>query len=253
MGSVGDRRILAVDWDQRELRVVHARIRKDKVRVQDVFAVSIPDEVSVSDAEAMGRLLRRALNQEQISCRRVIVDIPRDQAVLSTLSLPSVSVSDLAGMVKLQVGKSLSFAVSEAVIDFALPHEERDESEEPRDVLAAAVQSEVVDFYRQVCRNRTLADPPFTRQHEKLVPDVLHPVLKCLLFPLSLCLIHRRWLLTRLLCHAHSVSSLSNPALLRPQERRRCVCLVQPPVMTGSPRVENPADLSHPRPQPKAA
>ena len=97
MVNVGDRRILAVDWDDRELRVVHARIRKEKVRVEEVFAVSIPEEVSVGDAVAMGRLLRRALDQEQVSCRRVIVDIPRDQAVLNTLSLPDVSASDTCG------------------------------------------------------------------------------------------------------------------------------------------------------------
>jgi len=155
VGSVGDRRILAVDWDQRELRVVHARIRKEKVRVEDLFAVSIPEHVNVSDADVMGRLLRQALDQEQISCRRVIVDIPRDQAVLNTLSLPPVSISDLAGMVELRVGKALPFPISEAVIDFALPPD-GERGGEPQEVLAAAVRTEAVDFYRQVCQKAGL-------------------------------------------------------------------------------------------------
>jgi type IV pilus assembly protein PilM len=155
VGSVGDRRILAVDWDSRELRVVHARIRKERVHIEDVFAVAIPGEVAAGDAEAMGRLLRHALDQERITCRRVIVDIPRDQAVLNTLSLPPASVSDMAGMVQLRLGKSLPFPTSEAVIDFTLPPD-GDRLEGPQEVLAAAVQREVVEFYRQVCANAGL-------------------------------------------------------------------------------------------------
>ena len=100
VGLVSERGILSVDWDPRELRIVHARIRKDSVRVEDVFAVAIPQDVALANAEEVGRLLRRALDEEQIGCRRVIVDIPRDQAVLNTLSLPTASISDLAGMVR---------------------------------------------------------------------------------------------------------------------------------------------------------
>ena len=117
---MADRHILSVDWDTRELRVVHARLRRDRVQVEDVFAVSIPKEANLAEAADLGRVLRDALQQERVSCRRVIVDIPRDQAVLNTLSLPKVSVSDLAGMVEVQIGKSLPYPAAEAVVDFAV-------------------------------------------------------------------------------------------------------------------------------------
>ena len=151
---MADRHILSVDWDTRELRVVHARLRRDRVQVEDVFAVSISEQVNLTDAEALGRVLRDALHQERVSCRRVIVDIPRDQAVLNPLSLPDVSVSDLAGMVKVQIGKSLPYPVAEAVVDFAVPPDDGEEG--PRDVLVGAVRAEVLDYYRQVCQTAGL-------------------------------------------------------------------------------------------------
>lgn len=146
----GERQILSVDWDQRELRVVYARIRRERVQIEDVFAVTIPEDVSLADADAVGKLLRQALDQGQVSCRRVIVDIPRDQAVLNTLALPNASVSDLAGMIKVQIAKDLPFPVSEAVVDFAVPPDDGEESE-TRDVLVGAIRTEVLEYYRQVC------------------------------------------------------------------------------------------------------
>ncbi len=151
---MADRHILSVDWDTRELRVVHARLRRDRVQVEDVFAVSIPKEANLAEAADLGRVLRDALQQERVSCRRVIVDIPRDQAVLNTLSLPKVSVSDLAGMVEVQIGKSLPYPAAEAVVDFAVPPDDGEEG--PWEVLVGAVRTEVLDYYRQVCQTAGL-------------------------------------------------------------------------------------------------
>lgn len=146
---MADRRILSLDWDPRELRIVHAHIRKGKVQVDDVLAVAIPRDVNLGDAEQMGQLLRDALRQEGITTRRVILDIPRDQTVLKTLTLPRVSLSDLAGMIELQIGKGLPFATSEAVIDFAVPPD--DGGTDQIEVLVGAVRTEVVDYYRKIC------------------------------------------------------------------------------------------------------
>ncbi len=146
---MADRNIVSIDWDPRELRVVHAKVRKGKVRIQDVFAASIPSDVDMTDADQVGQLLHDAFKQERINCRKVIVDIPRDQAVLNTLRLPPVSVSDMAGMVELQAGKDLPFPASEAVIDFAVPPDVEGMTE--CDVSVGAVRIEVLDFYRKAC------------------------------------------------------------------------------------------------------
>ncbi len=145
---------MSIDWDVRELRVVHARIRKGRVQVEDVFAVGIPKQVDPADATQMGRLLHDALEQERVSCRRVIVDIPRDQAVLNTLTLPNASIGDLAGMVQVQIGKSLPFPVSEAVVDFAVAPDAGEDGQ--RDVLVGAVRRELLEHYRQVCHRAGL-------------------------------------------------------------------------------------------------
>jgi len=152
---MGDRHILSVDWDPRELRVVHARVRKGRVHVEDVVAASIPADVDLGNAEQLGQLLGRVLQQEGIHGRRVIVDIPRDQAVLSTLSLPNVLVPDMAGMVEVQIGKGLPFPVAEAVVDFAVPSATA-EGGGVCDVSVAAVRREVLAFYTQVCQTAGL-------------------------------------------------------------------------------------------------
>jgi type IV pilus assembly protein PilM len=148
--NLTDRRILCVDWDAREVRVVHASFRRQKLKIEDVLAVSIPKDVNPQDADQLGGLLKDLLAQERIGCRRVIVDIPRNQAVLNTLSLPRASISDLAGMVAVQIGKALPFPLEDAVIDFAAPTEGGEDTG-PCDILIGAVRREELGFYRQVC------------------------------------------------------------------------------------------------------
>ncbi|MCP4245451.1 MAG: pilus assembly protein PilM [bacterium] len=151
---MADRRILSVDWDPRELRLVHARIRKEQVCIDDVLSVKMPDNIDLTSAEQLGQLLRQVLHHERIRCNHVIVDIPRDQVVLNTLTLPNVAVGDMAGMVELQIAKGLPFPVSEAVVDFAVPPD--DDGGDQYDVPVGAVRKEVVAFYEQVCHNAGL-------------------------------------------------------------------------------------------------
>lgn len=139
------RKVIAVDWDTRTLRIVHAQVKKRAVTVDRVLSVAIPVSVDVADAEQMGAHIRQALEQEGIATRRVIVDIPRDQVILNTLTLPTGLPDELPGMVQIQIAKELPFPVSDAVIDFAVaPHESDAKTAE---VLVAAARREVLDQY----------------------------------------------------------------------------------------------------------
>jgi len=139
------KRIVALDWDTRTLRVVHAIFGKRGVKIDRLLAVGIPSEVDQSDPDDMGAFVRRVLDQEGISTRHAVVDIPRDQVSLNTLKLPD-NMEELPGMVEIQVAKELAFPVSEAVIDFILGH--KNEDTPTVDVLVAAVRQEVRDYYR---------------------------------------------------------------------------------------------------------
>jgi type IV pilus assembly protein PilM len=134
-----------MDWDPRTLRVVHASLSKRGARVEKILSAAIPPEVDTNNPEQMGGHIRTVLEQEGISTRFAVVDIPRDQAILSTLKLPCGVPDELPGMVEIQIAKELPFPVNDAAIDFVLPPEAGEEA--TSDVRVAAVRREVLEQY----------------------------------------------------------------------------------------------------------
>ena len=110
--------MLAIDWDSRTLRIVHALLTKREARIDRLLSVSIPSGVDPSDPGQMGRHIRRVLDQEAIHTKHAVVDIPRDQVILKTLKLPVQDRETLPDMVQIQVAKELPFPVNQAGIDF---------------------------------------------------------------------------------------------------------------------------------------
>jgi len=154
-GRLGDRRVLAIDWDRESIRIIHATTgRKGPGRVRG-FLVPIADGVDVDDAESLGRFIGRALKQRRIRTKRAIVAISRDQAVLHMLSLPNVPTEEMPSVVHFQITKELPFALEEARIDFAtFPAEAEAENV---DVLVAAVRNEVLEHHQAVCQSAGLS------------------------------------------------------------------------------------------------
>jgi len=142
-GRPSQKRIVAVDWDTRTLRIVHALLGKRGVKIDRLLSAAIPPDVDLANPEQLGRHIRRVLDQEGIHTKHATVDIPRDQTILKMLALPALSPDHLAGMVAIQIAKELPFPASEAVIDFAVPPASSTTSE----VLVAAVRHEVVQQY----------------------------------------------------------------------------------------------------------
>jgi len=144
-GRTPPKRIVAVDWDTRTLRIVHAVLGKRGVKIDRLLSAAISPDLDLAVPEQLGRHIRRVLDQEGIHTKHATIDIPRDQAILKTLSLPSLPSDELAGMVGIQIAKELPFPASEAVIDFAVPPFAA--SATTSDVLVAAVRREVVQQY----------------------------------------------------------------------------------------------------------
>jgi type IV pilus assembly protein PilM len=144
------KQLLAIDWDNRTLRVVHALLGKRGVKIDRLLSVGIPAEVDPCNPEQMGQHIRRVLDQEGIRTRHAIVDVPRDQAILKTLKLPVADREALPGIVEIQVAKELPFPVDQAVIDFAVeqPVEVGTVEAAVADVLVAVVRQEVLAQYQ---------------------------------------------------------------------------------------------------------
>lgn len=144
-GRSRPKRLLAVDWDAHTLRVVHAHLGKRGVSIDRLLSVAIPAKLDITDPKQMGLHIRRTLAQEGINTKNAIVDIPRDQVILNTLSLPTTQPDELPGMVEIQIAKELPFPVTDAVIDFAIGTPAEDEI--TGDVLVAAVRQEQLERY----------------------------------------------------------------------------------------------------------
>lgn len=152
--AASTRKILAIDWDPRTLRIVHAQIRKRTVKIDRLLSVAIPESVDPANPEQMGKHIRQALDQEGISTKHASVDIPRDQTILHTLMLPAAAQEDLPGMVRIQIAKELPFSVGDAVVDYAVVPVENDAI--TAEVLVAAVRREVLEQYEATFRSADL-------------------------------------------------------------------------------------------------
>ena len=152
------RRIAAVDFDSRQLRIVIARRGARAMRVTRLCAFDLPAGLDVSNPAAVGSFLKDSLVAAG-GCDGLLMNVPRGQAVLKTLTLPaSVQSFELPSMVQYQVEKELPFRLEEAVIDFAQESHHGSSSANAdslgapagRQVLVAAVRVPLVDYYRQV-------------------------------------------------------------------------------------------------------
>ena len=153
MAGSRSKKILAIDWDVRNLRIVHALMSKRGVSIDRILTVAIPQGVDPASPDSMGKFIRSALDQEGIGTRHAIVDIPRDQAILKTLALPPADSESMAGIVRIQIAKELPFPVADAVVDFALEPivektiAESGDGSKSVDVLVAAVRQELRDQF----------------------------------------------------------------------------------------------------------
>jgi len=149
-------RLLALDFDGRQLRIGLADVAGGRTRIDRLMTVDLPEDLDADDTQAVGAFLGQTLGRLRLSGIPVVMNVPRAKAVFKPLVLPPVDdEAELAGMVRFQAQKELTFRPEEAVIDFAIEAHygvEPSLPEEPagHHVLAAAVQKSVVAYYEQV-------------------------------------------------------------------------------------------------------
>lgn len=164
--------VTALEVDGPVLRVVQSVPRGGSASITRVATVSLElaADADRSDPVLMGHAISRALKQLEIRSRSVVMGVPRAQVVLRTLTLPAIrDIRELASMVHFQISRDLPFRLDEAVVDFKVRHQLTSEAApEPAappegagdlkgdrsapakiEVLVAAAQREVVEFYRR--------------------------------------------------------------------------------------------------------
>jgi len=149
------KKLLAIDWDARNLRLVLVRPRGEGLELLKAVSIPVPVDVKLDDPEATGAFLREAMRQARISVKLAVMSIPRDQVVLNTLSLPPTPPDEMPALVQFQIVKELPFAADQATVDFVVGT--GFDPKEPCGVLVAAIRNEQLAFYRQVAREAGLS------------------------------------------------------------------------------------------------
>jgi len=150
------RRFSTIDFDSRQVRIVHAEQVAGEARILNLATADVPEGIDVADAAAFGAFLGRTLGQMGLGNAWILMSVPRSQAILKPLTLPPVATTgELAGMVQYQAEKELTFGPEETVVDFTLETHRGaalspEEGAQGDHVLVAAVQRPVVEHFRQI-------------------------------------------------------------------------------------------------------
>ncbi len=145
-----NKKVLAIDWDAKNLRLVLVRPRTDGIDLIKALSIPVPPEVQMGDAESLGAFIREAIRQSKVGAKIAIMSVSRDQVVLNTLELPPTTAEEAPALVQFQIAKELPFAADQATIDFAITGEF--DSKESSKALVAAVRNDDLAFLRNVAR-----------------------------------------------------------------------------------------------------
>ena len=137
-------RKLAIDWDERELRLVAAQCSGSNVKITDARVIPIEDNVLET--------LKAALDGRGMENTETLVAIGRGQAELRELQLPPVPEDELPDMVRFQAGKSFATAGDNANVDYLVTNR----SDSGVEMIAAALGDQELASIRSICESGSL-------------------------------------------------------------------------------------------------
>lgn len=141
---------VAVDWDVREARVVAGTLRGSRLRIEHAFRTAWPGAAPF-DADALPQriaALKAELEKRGVARAEAIVLIGRGSVELKQLQLPPAPDSELPDMVRFLAQREFHALSAGGLLDFVPAPAGADE---PRNVLAAAVESAPAEQVRRLC------------------------------------------------------------------------------------------------------
>jgi Tfp pilus assembly PilM family ATPase len=138
-------RLLALEWDSREARVVAANLRPGDLRVEQMFCVPLPGG---DDPAAAGAALAAALAERKLGRSPALVTLARSQVELKSLTLPPAPDDELPSMARLQAVREFTSLADDWPLDY-LPLS--DDPAAQREVLAAAISPDAMVRTSRVC------------------------------------------------------------------------------------------------------
>ena len=144
-------RFLALEWNETEARVAVAASRAGRVAFEHAFTVDL--RPGQSDAEApevdAGERIAAALAARRITRVGALVAVGRSDVELRRLSLPPAPDDELPELVGFQAMREFNVLGDDWPLDFLSIDED---PQQPRNVLAAAINPELVEKIRGTCQ-----------------------------------------------------------------------------------------------------
>lgn len=140
--------MLAIEWTNKQIRVVEGTVTGETVKVNDAFSVDLPESVEGDQADQVGFFIRSELNKRGIKERRGVACVDRRNVILKVVSVANIAESEIANTVRLQAMRDLTLPLEETTVDYVQAHRQSD-FEEPQVVLAV-VRNEIVSSYQRV-------------------------------------------------------------------------------------------------------
>ncbi|MFW6170951.1 MAG: hypothetical protein ACODAD_10715 [Planctomycetota bacterium] len=142
-------KLIALEWDAREVRVAVGNSRGNDVMVEEAFAIELTAGTpnAAPSTEDIEQQLAAGLTQRGLKGGDALVAMPRASIELRTLSLPQAPPEDLPDMVRFQAMQAFP-SIGE---DWLLDYIELGSRNESTNVLAAVTSPEEVEKVRKVC------------------------------------------------------------------------------------------------------
>jgi hypothetical protein len=146
----------AIDWDKNHIRILNfTKDSSGKVKVLQAIQAEIPSDVSIDDADQFAGFIQQTFKSNDIPAASIIFMVGRERAFLHQLAIPASPEGEVANLVRFQLAQELPFAIEESTVDYIVTA--RNDAGAVIGVLAAAVQTEYIDFLRHLARSAGLA------------------------------------------------------------------------------------------------
>ncbi|MGC4006917.1 MAG: hypothetical protein QM811_28840 [Pirellulales bacterium] len=143
-------KLLAVEWDDREIRAVAGVVRGRDILVERIQRVALPartEEAGQSTSD-IAKIFAELVSSNGWKKQRTLISVGRSLLELKELSLPPAPDDELPDMVRFQAQREFNNLAEDWPLDFlTIPGE----PSQPRSVIAAAMPPAAMRTIREIC------------------------------------------------------------------------------------------------------
>jgi hypothetical protein len=141
--------LLAIDWDQQQLHLVHVRTQRKGMQVEWATDWDMGEDLSARSAEGIGKRLRDHLKDRHSTAGAAIVAIGREKVILKEIRYPVVSASEERAIVRFQATKDITEPPDLLEVDHVQrPHSGGGD----RQALAVLARKDLLQAVRGLCK-----------------------------------------------------------------------------------------------------